>query len=221
MSVARVHAELGEQTGWGSKQAYTLAVFCLVLGIPLGYFFRGSASPESASVSSSATSSSQVQPTGGVAQEAQLGTEEQKATAERAAAPLLERLKTDPADLEAIIRLGNIYFDGQQFPEAIEYYGRALELKPEDPDVTTDLGTAYWYTGDADRAITEFQKSLKIRPAHAGTLFNLGVVRWQGKSDPKGAVQAWEELLKRNPGYPQKQRVLDYIEKAKQHAARG
>lgn len=221
MSVARVHAGLAEETGWSSKQAYTLAVFCLLLGIPLGYLFRGSASPESTSVNSSATSSSQVQPAGGVAQDAQLGTEEHKATVERAAAPLLERLKTDPVDLEAIIKLGNIYFDGQQFPAAIKYYGRALELKPEDPDVTTDLGTAYWYTGDADDAITEFQKSLKIRPAHAGTLFNLGVVRWQGKSDPKGAVQAWEELLKRNPDYPQKQRVLDYIEKAKQHAARG
>lgn len=221
MSVANVgRAGLAEQTGWTSKQAYTLAVFCLLLGIPLGYFFRGSASPEVASASSSTTSSNQVQPTR-VAQEAQMGTEEQKATVERAAAPLLERLKTDPADLEAIVKLGNIYFDGQQFPEAIKSYRRALELKPEDPDVTTDLGTAYWYTGDADHAITEFQTSLKIRPAHAGTLFNLGVVRWQGKSDPKGAVQAWEELLKRNPDYPQKQQVLDYIEKAKQHATRG
>ena len=221
MSVANVgRTGLAEQTGWTSKQAYTLAVFCLLLGIPLGYFFRGSASPELASASSSTTSSNQVQRAGGIAQEAQPSVDEKKAI-ERAAAPLLERLKTDPADLEAIVKLGNIYFDGQQFPEAIKYYGRALELKPEDPDVTTDMGTAYWYTGDADHAITEFQKSLKIRPAHAGTLFNLGVVRWQGKSDPKGAVQAWEELLKRNPDYPQKQQVLDYIEKAKQHATRG
>jgi len=220
MSVEKIVRAGAEEIGWSSKQAYTLAVFCILLGIPLGYFFRGSASPEYASANFSATSSSQVQPAGGMAQGALPGADQNKAV-ELAAAPLLERLKTDPADLEAIIKLGNIYFDGQQFPEAIKYYGRALELKPEDPDVTTDLGTAYWYTGDADHAITQFQQSLKIRPAHAGTLFNLGVVRWQGKSDPKGAVQAWEELLKRNPDYPQKQRVLDYIEKAKQHSARG
>jgi len=46
----------------------------------------------------------------------------------------------------------------------------------------------------------------------------LGVVRWQGKGDPKGAVQAWEELLEKHPNYPQKQQLQEYIAKAKQHA---
>jgi tetratricopeptide (TPR) repeat protein len=80
------------------------------------------------------------------------------------------------------------------------------------------LGTSLWYTGDADGAIAEFQKALKYEPYHPGTLFNLGIVRWQGKSDPKGAVEAWEELLQKNPNYPQKQQLQEYIEKAKQHA---
>jgi tetratricopeptide (TPR) repeat protein len=218
MSVANaVQAELHKETTWTSKQAYLLAVFCLLLGIPLGYFFRGSASPEPVSAKASEISGLP-QPMSG---QAQPSPEQMKTMIDRAAAPLLERLKADPADLDATIKAGNVYFDGQQFPEAIRYYTRALELKPDNPDVLTDLGTAHWYAGDADKAIAEFQQSLKLRPDHAGTLFNLGVVRWQGKSDPKGAVQAWEELLRRNPDYPQKQQVLDYIEKAKQHATRG
>ena len=60
----------------------------------------------------------------------------------------------------------------------------------------TDLGTAYWYTGDADKAIASFEKALAIRPNHPDTLFNLGIVKWQGKKDPKGAVVAWEKLLR-------------------------
>jgi tetratricopeptide (TPR) repeat protein len=80
------------------------------------------------------------------------------------------------------------------------------------------LGTSLWYTGDADGAIAEFQKALKYQPYHPDTLFNLGIVRWQGKSDPKGAIEAWEQLLEKNPGYPQKQQLQEYIEKAKQHA---
>jgi len=84
--------------------------------------------------------------------------------------------------------------------------------------VRTDMGTAYWYTGNPDQAIAEFNRALKYNATHPGTLFNMGVVKWQGKMDPAGAVQAWEQLLQTNPNYQQKQQVLDLIAKAKQHA---
>jgi tetratricopeptide (TPR) repeat protein len=112
-----------------------------------------------------------------------------------------------------------LYYDGQAYPQAIEYYNKALEIDPKNPDVITDLGTAYWYTGNPDKAIDEFQKSLSIRPNHPGTLFNMGIVKWQGKKDPNGAVVAWEQLLKSNPDYPQKDQVQMLIERAKMHGA--
>jgi cytochrome c-type biogenesis protein CcmH/NrfG len=114
-----------------------------------------------------------------------------------------------------------VYYDGQQFQNAIQYYERAVDLHPENVDVRTDMGTAYWYVGNADKAIAAMETSLKYRPGHPQTLFNLGWVRWQGKNDPKGAVQAWEQLLKANPDYPQRQQVEQYIAKAKEHAAKG
>lgn len=83
------------------------------------------------------------------------------------------------------------------------------------------MGTAYWYSGNADKALSELQTSLKYKPGHPQTLFNLGWVRWQGKADPKGAIEAWQQLLKANPDYPQKEQVEKYIAKAKEHAARG
>ena len=70
---------------------------------------------------------------------------------------------------------------------------------------------------DADTAIKEFEKTLTYAPGHANTLFNLGVVRWQGKMDPKGAVEDWETLLKLNPNYDNKARVLELISRARQH----
>ena len=202
-----------QQTTWSSTQAYVLAVFCLVLGVALGYLFRGSASP-----SSEATSAQDSSPHG-VPQQ-QLTPAQQKAMLDKAAAPLLDNVNKNPNDFDNYAKLGNLYFDGQQFTDAIKYYERALKIRPDNADLITDMGTAYWYTGDADRALKEFQKSLKLRPGHAGTLFNLGVVRWQGKMDPAAAVKAWEELLAKNPTYPQRQQVEDFIAKAKQHAAR-
>lgn len=199
----------GAAPSWTSAQAYVLASFCLLLGVALGYLFRGSASsvPQAAPAAQSAavqTENTQVQ-----------------AALQQSVAPLLDAVNRNPADYDALVKLGDLYYDGQQFPNAIQYYDRALAIHPENPDVRTDLGTAYWYTGNADKALAELETSLKYKPGHPQTLFNLGWVKWQGKADAKGAVEAWQTLLKTNPDYPQKQQVEQYIAKAKEHAARG
>jgi cytochrome c-type biogenesis protein CcmH len=210
------HPQAAGRENSTSPQTYILAVFCLVLGVALGYLFRGSASPVAATTEASAPadgSNLHGRPT-----QTQVTPEQQKAMLDQSVAPLLATLKISPDDFDTIMKVANLYYDGQQFPEAVKYYQLAVKSQPKNPDLLTDLGTSLWYTGDADGAIAEFQQALKYRPDHPGTLFNLGVVRWQGKMDPKGAVQAWEELLHRNPDYPQKQQILEYIERAKQHA---
>jgi cytochrome c-type biogenesis protein CcmH/NrfG len=211
----RERASAMPQASWTSRQAYILAVFCLVLGVALGYLFRGSTSPERTDEgsSSAAETASQSQPAG-----AQLSPEEQKQMVDQAAAPLLAALKTNPDNFATIVKVANLYYDGRQFPEAIQYYRRAVDIQPHNADVLTDLGTSLWYTGDADQAIASFEQALKYRPDSPETLFNLGVVRWQGKMDPQGATQAWEDLLDRNPSYPQRRQIEEYIARAKEHA---
>lgn len=198
--------------GWTGTQAYVLAAACLLLGVALGYLFRGSASPAaSAAIATPAQQTAAQQPSAAEAQ----------AALAQAVGPLMEAVKKDPTDYDSLVKLGNLFYDAQRFPEAIQYYERSLAIHPENPDVRTDMGTAYWYSGNADKALAAMGTSLKYRPGHPQTLFNLGWVRWQGKADPKGAIEAWQQLLKLNPDYPQKQQVEQYIAKAKEHAARG
>ncbi len=202
---------------WTGKQAYTLAACCLLLGVALGYLFRGSAAPNIQAAAVSAASSQQGQD----AASPQPSDAEKQAMLTQASAPLIDAVNKDPNDYASLVKLGNLFYDGQQFPIAIQYYERALAIHPENPDVRTDMGTAYFYNGNADRAITELRTSLKYRAGHPQTLFNLGWVLWQGKQDPKGASEAWKQLLKDNPNYPQRQQVEQYIAKAKEHATRG
>ena len=114
--------------------------------------------------------------------------------------------------------IGNIYYDAQLFPTAIDYYQRALKAEPANTGVRTDMATAYWYTGDADTAIAEFQKSLSYEPTKANTLFNLGIVEWQGKMDIDKATAAWQKLLDTNPNYEAKDKVLELMAQAKKHS---
>jgi tetratricopeptide (TPR) repeat protein len=211
--------------GFTTAQAYTLAVITLAIGIAMGYFARGSAAspaaPSAQAMPASAMNGSNSMGAGqlpgiGSPQQAQAASPEMLANA---AEPLLVQLKANPNDFDTLAKLGNLYYDGQAYPQAIEYYEKALAVQPNNADVRTDLGTAYWYTGDADKAIASFEKALAIRPNHPGTLFNLGIVKWEGKKDPNGAVAVWNQLLQTNPDYPQKDQVQMLIERAKMHGA--
>jgi len=149
----------------------------------------------------------------------QLSPEQLKHMAGEQSQPLLAELAQRPKDVSILTKIGNVYYDAQQYGEAIRYYKKVLDLQPANADVRTDMATCYWYLGDADHAIREFEKSLQYNPTHPGTLLNMGVVKWQGKMDVQGAVAAWEKLLDTNPNYPERAQIQELIARAKQHAS--
>ncbi len=190
---------------WTNREAYLLALVCLTAGLLVGYIFRGSA-PARVTVGATSPAASALAAPGAMPTAESL---------QPLAAPLLTALKVDPKNFDTLVQLGNLYYDHHIYPQAIEYYTRALEIRPNGVNVRTDLGTAFWYSGFPEKAVAEYEKSLAVDPAHANTLFNLGVVRSEGLKDSAGATSAWERLLESNPQYPEKQRVLDLIEKAR------
>jgi len=201
-------------TTWTSAQAYTLAVVCLLLGMAGGWLIRGSESPAAAPVEAA----SATPPTGmSGGMNGQPTPEQLKKMADTQAAPLIEKLKSDPTNPELLTGIGNYYYDAQQYPTAVDYYGRALKAKPADAAVRTDMATAYWYMGNADTAIAEFDKALTYEPNKPNTLFNRGLVKWQGKMDINGAVADWQKLLATNPNYEGKDKVEQMIAEAKKH----
>jgi len=105
-------------------------------------------------------------------------------------------LEKDPRDLQALITLGNAYFDTDRYQEAIEAYSRALAIDPKNPDVRTDMGIMYRKLGQFDKALEAFRQTAQDQPLHVNSRFNLGVVLKYDKEDFKGAIQAWEDFLK-------------------------
>ena len=195
--------------GWTNVQVYTAIAVVLVVGGIAGYLLHSSGTPSESSTATSpsaTTTAANLPPSIASATEQMLDAEVK---------PLLQRLDTNPKDVSALTELGNIYFDASQWTSAIGYYTRALNETPKNPDVRTDMGIAYYYTGDADRALKEFDQALKDDPRHAQTLFNVGVVKMNGKNDPKGAIAAWESLLKIDPTYPDRPKVESMLAEAR------
>ncbi len=180
-------------SAWQAKHVYAMAAVCVVVGLAIGYLFRGSQSPavQPAAVAQSSS------PPGMGGQMPSL--DQMKQMAEKKAAPLLEKLKSDPTNSDLLKQVGNIYQATHQFKEAAGYYDKALQADPKNVAIRTQLASSLYYNGDVDGAINELQKALQYDPKDANSLFNLGMIKWQGKQDSKGAIAAWQQLLKSNP----------------------
>ncbi|MGD0629501.1 MAG: tetratricopeptide repeat protein [Terracidiphilus sp.] len=208
---------------WTKKQAVILAVICLTAGIAGGWGIRASQSPAITGISNASAGPAPAAMGASTASQASSSQASSparlKEMADAQAAPLVDKLKSDPGNPDVLTSVGNIYYDAQQYPDAVDYYGRVLKAKPSDAAVRTDMATAYWYMGKADEAIAEFNKALISAPNNPNTLFNLGLVKWQGKKDAQGAIADWEKLLVSNPTYEGKEKVEQLLTEVKQHAA--
>jgi tetratricopeptide (TPR) repeat protein len=192
---------------WTRSRAVILAAVCLTAGIAGGWEIRGKQTP---AVTGSALA------VAGTGQVSQNPTPDQlREMADVKAAPMLDKLKSNPNNPDLAAGIGNVYYDAQLYPIAVDYYGRALKARPSDAAVRTDMATAYWYMGNADQAIAEFNNALHYAPNNPNTLFNLGVVMLRGKMDAAGAIADWEKLLAANPNYGEKDKVNQMINEAR------
>lgn len=105
----------------------------------------------------------------------------------------------NPGDIAAWIQLGNLCFDSDLPDKAIAAYDKALALNPNNADVLTDQGVMYRKAGKYDKAVQSFDKAIAVDPKHEIARFNKGIVLMHDLNNPKGAIQAWEELLAVNP----------------------
>jgi len=201
-------------TKWTSRQAYLLAIVCLLIGIPVGYLFHA---PATGPANAPAQSMQPVPPPNTPASSGQVTPEQLAHMADQQTAPLLAELKTNPHDASVLTKVGNIYLAAQQPKNAQTYYERSLAVKAADANVLTQLATSYYNQGDADKAMLTLQRALKVDPGFANALFNLGWIKWREKADAEGAIILWEKLLKNNPDHPKRAQVERLIAQAKQH----
>lgn len=185
-----------------------IAMACLVLGVAVGYVISRPQGPQhpivvTQSPASPAPAAAPGAPPAGLVDERQVQA-------------LRDIVAKDPRNLQAATQLGNLLYDAGRYADAVPAYQQAFALDPKNVNLSTDLGTALWYSGRADEALAQYDKSLALNPTHAQTLFNRGIVYQDGKQDLPQAIQSWERLLAGNPGYPERAKVEQLLEQARQ-----
>jgi len=104
-----------------------------------------------------------------------------------------------PENPEAQFKLGNAFFDIEDFERAIRCYQRTIELAPKHASAYSNLGLCLRRLGHINEAVAAYRAALEITPDDATTLKNL-IVALEAQRDQKGAVEALMRLSELQPG---------------------
>jgi cytochrome c-type biogenesis protein CcmH/NrfG len=131
---------------------------------------------------------------------------------------LEQQAKASPSDAAVRTELGNLYFDGERYDQAIQWYDAALKLDPKNVNVSTDLAVAFYYTNQTDQALKQLNYSLSVDPRHLKSLLNQGIVLAFGKQDLAGAQKAWERVVAIAPDSEEGKKAAQGLEGLRAHA---
>lgn len=107
-------------------------------------------------------------------------------------------VELDPQSAGALVNLGTIYFNAQNWKEAERYYGEALRADPEYALAHFDLANLYDECGERDKALSHYESALRIAPNYADAHYNLALL-YQAAQQPIKAVRHWNTYLKLDP----------------------
>jgi Flp pilus assembly protein TadD len=117
-------------------------------------------------------------------------------------------VEVHPDSPRAQLNLGRVRSSQKKFEEAVEPLTKAVELQPTSGDANYFLGECYLQLKKGSKAIPYLNEAAKLgRPdAHLrlGWLYNAA-----GMKD-KAALE-YEEYLKKNPDYPERNKLKEYI----------
>ncbi len=107
---------------------------------------------------------------------------------------LEKEVAANPDNIDAMIELGDIYFDSDRYQEAIVTFNKAEQIAPTNIHVLNDLGILLMNTGNYDASLEKFEAVLDIDPSHSHSLYYVGIV-YRTKGETGKALEAFEQVL--------------------------
>jgi lipopolysaccharide biosynthesis regulator YciM len=123
-------------------------------------------------------------------------------------------IETDPRNTRALLRLADLYHQAAKYDQAIDFYRRALDVRPEDVEARNHMGVCLREIGKSDEALAQFRTALSYDPRHWPTWLNLGVVALLDKRDLEEARKAFAKVEELNPTFADLPMLKEELRKA-------
>jgi Tfp pilus assembly protein PilF len=109
-------------------------------------------------------------------------------------------LKVTDYNWLAYFNRGYEYDNLGNYRQAIEDYGRAIEIKPGYADTYNNRGVVYKGLGNYRQAIEDYNRAIEIKPGYADAYNNRGVA-YRGLSNYRQAIEDYNRAIEIKPGY--------------------
>lgn len=141
----------------------------------------------------------------------------------------LKMKDSDVRDAWTMYRIGQAYFNEQQYPQAVTWLKKAVEQMPLQTDFKTRYAAACIMNGNSTLAIQLLNEVLNIQPKHSDALTNMGFAYVLQKNYVQ-AMYYYEKALQSDPDFYQallnmaglynlrgdKQKALIYLKRMQQ-----
>jgi cytochrome c-type biogenesis protein CcmH/NrfG len=104
----------------------------------------------------------------------------------------------DSTYFKAVVNLGLMYDEQQNFSKAIETFEQAGRLEPNNPDVWSHMGNTYTTQGNYAKASELYRKALKLDPNAVHALYSMGVA-FADAGIFREAVHYWTRVTELDP----------------------
>ena len=127
-----------------------------------------------------------------------------------------KKLENDPLNQNALFKIGNIYYEEDNFQKAYEYYDEILTINPYNEDALLMMGHIYYNVVNFENAREYYQKILAINPSNQNALLMMGHIHYE-KNEFQNAMEYYQQILAINPSNQNALLMMGHIYYEKDH----
>lgn len=115
-------------------------------------------------------------------------------------------------DVRRLMSLGIEAMRIRDYPDALRYFDRIVEVEPDFAEGWNKRATAYYLMRELDLSVADIERTLALEPRHFGAISGMGLI-FLAREDFQGALDAFRAVLEIHPRSPSAHFHVEQLEK--------